>query len=402
MDSRAVADHAAPGDSDMRHLENPSTQSAASPDPLSSHPLDLSREMNSVYSSKEIHGSLQGDDSETARSLSAIAAAQIHPPVEAEAVMVRASLETGGWDGEKHPEGVETASGTPAARPDPTCCFQPETGLEMEDRRGEDVGSPAAISTGVAAALEDEMVTSAFHGKKDLLQDKNKFMKDSPALLRNDLPGGNSLVCGSEMEDPLPGWNDTLNDCHVSCSKNQGLVLNGRAVEDANPVPKCSDAEDESPVLGDSDAEDESPVLVGCRTKEASPVLCGNDFEISGSVLHHSDHFEQESPARFGGDIVDDSFSHSEQSMNRDHLVDDWPADFTADFGSLEGMDPAESAGWGLGAGDHLSREGEPTKVEDVEEDFGDFDDASFVTAPPHALKVEEKFEVNGSPEIKT
>jgi hypothetical protein len=88
--------------------------------------------------------------------------------------------------------------------------------------------------------------------------------------------------------------------------------------------------------------------------------------------------------------------------MNRDHLVDDWPADFTADFGSLEGMDPAESAGWGLGTGDHLSREGEPTKVEYVEEDFGDFDDASFVTAPPHALKVEEKFEVNGSPEIKT
>ena len=99
-------------------------------------------------------------------------------------------------------------------------------------------------------------------------------------------------------------------------------------------------------------------------------------------------------------DEVDQSSNHlgcaNQDSEKEVAGASDWPVDFTADFASLEGTETAGTDDWGTLSDNPQPGAVDPSVVHSGDEDFGDFDDASFVAAAPQSLVVqtEGKFEV--------
>ncbi len=197
----------------------------------------------------------------------------------------------------------------------------------------------------------------------------------------------------SEIKAVVLSYDSEL-DHRVSVS---GLVADGRSFRDrSEQSTNLSDSESDCAVgLDTSDTQEKGPHVCGSNSNK------DEDTEIELSA-HHPVPFDSES-----GDDKDASTEglglhrdddvitgNTDQNISSEDEPGVWPVSFTADFdrGLEDAGQPVEfSTDWGV-----VSEEDPPSGPGgDLDEDFGDFDDASFVAAvPSNAVMTEEKFQV--------
>jgi hypothetical protein len=173
-------------------------------------------------------------------------------------------------------------------------------------------------------------------------------------------------------------------------NQNIDAIETGPVLDCASTGPKSTNVGNDSDLVEQSQ---ESPVPVS-DNRENDVDLPNLGDENTNLFSNTSDTCTEDKNTVATGADNDDLSSPTITDQNEVPVEEGWPADFTADFPCVEGT-PAD--GWGSLAHDPHITVDPPAGSSD--EDFGDFDDASFVTGtavPQVSAPVTEdiKFEV--------
>ena len=197
----------------------------------------------------------------------------------------------------------------------------------------------------------------------------------------------------SDIISPVPTrdshWNDRVDNAYVLSEEDlsPGDLSDNCIVEEEYGEDRTAGLRDSSDPAGqtstvhsDTEVKETVRVTVTALSGDRSPVVADMVAKVRDEVDQSSNHLgcaNQDSEKEVAG-------------------ASDWPVDFTADFASLEGTETAGTDDWGTLSDNPQPGAVDPSVVHSGDEDFGDFDDASFVAAAPQSLVVqtEGKFEV--------
>jgi len=186
-----------------------------------------------------------------------------------------------------------------------------------------------------------------------------------------------------------------VSELSASFCKSDDVGKSFSKTQEKRPPSNRSDKEDRETFQNLSDTEDQSTDFPNIVAECKHPISCDTDYVDDRPLQDVSENRNLHMSATTVTKHPEELPDNTQQIDSLAAGSEGWPVRFTADFGGLEGAAPQMeefTSDWGAATqGDVSTAAGD-----DSEEEFGDFDDASFVAAAPSsAVMTEEKFEVS-------